>query len=317
VEDPALFLSFAGRCLFGSTASFAGYQLFYDGFVQGPFVFPVMRDWDTARELLADASRMNPTSLRQLVFSAENGPASRRLLEVLTAFADGYPTLWQGHPLAHGITDSRSFVEELRIRPSHSSHFMMWTAADFMLGQAEAARLFQAAALENIVARPTIILALLDNMVSVVFGPMANYTLGRRFIILPFIIMYSVTFQDPGLSESLRVKVQPNVLLPQFTTWWESNIVSYIYGFGYSFGKLLVSIAIIATIAFVLVSRMWWPGAVLATIIVYHHAVTAIVAEHLTRYVDQVAPISIVLAAIGLAAAHRVMRALSKIDPRI
>ena len=108
--------------MFISTPSFAWQQLFYDAYVVGQFT-PA----PNGRE-------------RVLTFSTGNGPASARLLETLTQFAQRYPQFWKTHPLARPNDDALSFVEGLRSRPSQMAFGYIWSATDTMLGSAESAR---------------------------------------------------------------------------------------------------------------------------------------------------------------------------------
>ena len=114
----------------------------------------------------------------------------------------------------------------------------------------------------------------------------------------------SVTFKDPGLGR-LVDSVQPYLAFPEFSTWWESDAVAYVYGFGYLLLKPILTITVVATLLFMLATTMRWPAIVLALVILSHHTITAVFAEHYTRYVDQVLPLTVVLAAMGCIAAHR------------
>ena len=275
--------------IFTWSPSFAGQQLFYDAYVVGQYTPPP------------------GVTERRLAFSADNGPASERLLQTLTTFAEKYPQFWKTHPLAHPGDDANAFVEGLRTRPSEMAFGYMWSATDTMLGPAESSKLFMAVALEAFAARPSIALGLVDNFVSVLFGPMAEYSEGGRLVMIPTIS--AVTFKDPGLG-TMSDSVRPHLAFPDLAPLWESVTASHLYGFGYVVLKPLLSLTVVGSLLFILCGPMWWPGLVLTASILLHHAITAVFAEHHIRYVDQVLPVTVILAAMGIVAARAGIRSL-------
>jgi len=284
--DPHLGGNLVSR-FFSGAQSFAGEQLFYDAYVVGEFTPP-------------------PGILeRRLTFAASNGPASARLLQTLMTFAELYPQFWKTHPLAHPGDDAASFVDRLRTRPSQMAFGFMWSATDTMLGPAESARLFRDAAVESFRVRPTVLLGLLDNFVSVLFGPVAAYSSGVRVVMIP--TLDAVTFHDPGLG-ALGDSVRPYLALPKLASWWERDPTSYFYGFGYTLLKPALTVTVIMTLLFMAAGPMRWPALVLTATILCHHAITAVFAEPYARYVDQVLPATVVLAAMGVVAASRGLR---------
>jgi hypothetical protein len=75
--------------------------------------------------------------------------------------------------------------------------------------------------------------------------------------------------------------------------------------------KPMLTLTIIATIIFALMSEMRLPAGILMLAIFTHHAVTAVFAEPLTRYINQVLPVMVVLAAMGCVAAYRGCRRIT------
>ena len=275
--------------IFTGTPSFAGKQLFFDAYVVGQYV--------PARQNAA----LIGGSVPRLTFSAENGPASARLLQTLTTFAEKYPQFWTTHPLARPGDDAAGFVEGLRSRPSQQAFGYMWSATDTMLGPAESSRLFGAVALEALAERPTIVLALVDNFISVLFGPMTVYSGAGRLVVLPWID--STTFPDPDFGTMVR----PYRVLPA-AALWESAPISYLYGFGYVLLKPALSLTVILTLLFMVAGPMRWPAMVLVSAVLVHHAISAVFAQNLTRYSDEVLPVTVVIAAMGIVAARRRLR---------
>ena len=285
---PLLFASFFARYGMGSTISTAGPKLFYDGYILGRFALP----WNYS------------TTQPQALFAPENGPASKRLIEQVEIFLQDYP---QFRPLDQHDSDVQRVVQKFLSEPDTNAWAFMWHALIYMVGPLETGELFNAAAWESFNARPTVVLALLDNLATVMFGPIVRYTAGGRVIMLPRI--NTGRLADPGLNEPLRSKVRAHVVWPQAGELLEGRGVSYVYGFLYSVLKPLIHCTIMVTILFVLASRFWWAGLVLMLALLYHHTVTAVFAMWPdSRYTDEVFPAAAVLAGIGVAVAARVLR---------
>jgi hypothetical protein len=123
------------------------------------------------------------------------------------------------------------------------------------------------------------------------------------------------TTQDPSLG-ALNESITPHLTFPTASTWWESPFASSFYGAWYALLKPALTLTIIATLVLMVATLpMRWPALTLFVIVLSHHAITAVFAENDTRYSDQVLPVTVILAAMGLIASRRALGLLSRREP--
>lgn len=290
---PTLFLSFVWRMSFSSTASFAGQQLFYHSYV-------------SATNALG-TRRMEFTR----VFDMDSGPASRTILAVLREFLIDYPHFWETRePFSifakYAGDPERLIKESILDAPNIHTYWFMWNVYDTMRGPTETPRVFMAAALENFRKSPQALAVFVDNLVTFFLGPVATYNTGHRQIDLTTIT--SPYWIDSTLPEHLKHELTQGLRLVDTFDAMTSPAFTIPYGLAWAVLKPLLYLVILGTIAFAWRTEQRWLCGLLACIITYQALVVAIFGEPLTRYIDQVTPVAVLLAVLCAQAAVQFLR---------
>lgn len=287
-RNPHLLFSFLQKYVFGSAVSFAGQQLFYQSYVIAPFT-------KDAREINY-LPVFNPYEIKR-----EVAPEMHKLFAIIKEFVEDYPQFWEEREPREVFANYKGNPElfmhnSLIMQPNIHTYWFMWNVVDTIRGPTETSKIFMNVAIESFKRTPQGIILFLEHFLVFFFGPASNYNTGVRQTGLPDIS--TPYWWDPSLSESLKYELKSGMRvvdafnsIKKFNTFW---------GYFWLVVKPLLFLFILATFLFSYKKPVFAFISLLLVIVLYQGVVVSIFAEPMSRYLDQVLLLAVIVAIVSV-----------------
>jgi hypothetical protein len=279
-REPRYILSFVTRYLLGSATS-TGAQISWSQFY---------------------TSRRAP-------FGENNGPASKEILDLAKIYISdfpGYPPQqWRDYP---GGPDK--LVNDIFIQQANEGNFwFFWGVVDHLKGRTESGPIFYKSLWEFPDIYYLKSLLFIDKLTEFFFGMPTNHQSGNRIYDDGSIFLFSFTpeYDVPArMREEIESGLQPSAF--HRLILGSPHYGSYVrwYTLLWLVARNVIHLSILATLLFCFRVGAGWPAALIGLVILCQASVIALATDTAIRYVDQILPLSILLAVLSVSSLLRV-----------
>lgn len=243
-------------------------------------------------------------------FGDGNGPASKELLDLAKIYISDFPqyppSQWRNYPGGPDKLVDDVFVQQ----PAELNFWILWEIADRLKGRMESGQVFLQSLWEfNNVYYLKLLLSL-DDLTEFLFGTPASYASGHRVYDTAAAFLSPYGFTDPSFYEitdlpdemqsEVKSGLQPSALRRLVVGGPHFDLIVRSYTVLWLAVRDIINVAIIATVLCCFRAGARWPAVLMGLIIIYNAAVIALVGGTYIRYVDQIAPLSILLAGLSV-----------------
>jgi hypothetical protein len=246
-------------------------------------------------------------------FTETMGPASKEIFEIARDYAREFP---QYMPPAWRDKPAQSFLDEVTKNPDEAYWYLLWEMTDRLKGKLESSALFYRSAheFENYYFAKG--LRFVENFSQFAFGVPTNYQSGSQnfdheaeaILVSPDVPLLPVQMRNE-IKNGMRLFALPQPqrikdLLSYGDLHYTLPIMIYISL--WLVVRTMVVTIIVATFLFSIPTAARWQASVIGLMLLFQAAVVSYITDVYIRYVDQVMPLAMLLAALTLTSFIRV-----------